>query len=87
MKLSNSDKEYLKEIGYSENDFSQIERASEKSDYMYKRKRIGQKKAIELLGRKEYLSGIARSAFHWTACRETPDGKPVYFNSFRFFKE
>lgn len=87
MKLTKSDKEYLKEIGYSENDFSQIERASGKSDYMYQRKRIGQKKAIELLGRKGYLSGIARSAFHWTACRETPDGNLVYFNSFRFFKE
>lgn len=33
MKLTKSDKDYLKEIGYSENDFSQIERASGKSDY------------------------------------------------------
>ena len=49
MKLTKSDKDYLKEIGYSENDFSQIERASGKSDYMYECKRIGQKKAIELL--------------------------------------
>ncbi len=87
MKLTNSDKEYLKEIGYSETDFAQIEKASEKSDYEYKCRRIGQKKAIDLLGRKEYLSGIARSAFHFTACRKTPGGKPVYFNSSRFFKE
>jgi len=87
MKLSKSDKEYLKEIGYSEKDFSQIERATGKTDYMYQRKRIGQQKAVELLGRKNYLSGIARSAFHFTACRETQDGKPVYFNSMRFFRD
>ena len=87
MKLTNADKEYLKEIGYSEKDYSQIEMASGKSDYQYQGKKIGQRKAMELLGRKTYLSGIARSAFHWTACRETADGKQVHFDSSRFFKE
>lgn len=87
MKLTKSDKEYLKEIGYLECDFSQIERASGKTDYMYQSKRIGQKKAIELLGRKKYLSGIARSAFHWSACGETADGSCIYFNSSHFFRE
>ena len=87
MKLTNSDKEYLKEIRHSEKDYNQIEKVSERTDYEYQDKKIGRKKAIELLGRKVYLCGIARSAFHWTACRETPDGKEVYFDSSRFFKE
>lgn len=87
MKLTKDDKEYLREIGHEECDFSQIERASGKTVYMYQSKRIGQKKAIEFLGRRKYLSGIARSAFHWSACRETADGNCVYFDSSRFFRE
>lgn len=87
MRLSVSDKNFLSEIGYSEFDCKQIERASGKTCYEYENKRIGQKRAIELLGRENYLSGLARSAFHWSATRETPEGNFVSFDSSRFFRE
>ena len=44
------------------------------------------KGAIELLGRKNFLSGIARSAFHWDAMRETEDGRKIFFDSSRLFR-
>ena len=87
MKLTNKDKDYLKSIGYEEKDFAQIQRAAGKTDYEYQMQKIGQKKAIELLGRKNYLSGLARSAFHWTCVRERFNGEIVYFDSARLFRE
>lgn len=87
MKFTESDKAFLKELGYSANDLWQIEKASKKTYYKHDGKRIGLNKVVELLGRKGFLSGLARSAFHWTACRETPDGRFVYFDSSLFFKQ
>lgn len=48
--------------------------------------RITREKVIELLGRRQYLSGIARSAFHSTAVRETENGEFVHFDSSKLFK-
>lgn len=99
MKLINEDKKQLKENGYTENDFSQIERAMQKSITTYravnlsngKSQTITRERAIEILGRNNWLSGIARSAFHFTAVREN---KPVhdihynvYFDSSKLFKQ
>lgn len=42
-----------------------------------KEKNISAEKAIEVLGRREFLSGIERSAFHYSASRP-----PVYFNTY-----
>lgn len=93
MKLLKQDKKYLESIGYSENDFAQIEKASSKTFCEYydssakKFVKIGAKKAIDLLGRDVYWSGMARSAFHQSACRETSDGTSILFDSSEFFKE
>lgn len=88
MKLTASDKEILKEFGYPAEDMGQIERATLKKYTTYK---IDDKKAtleeiLAILNREEYLSGIGRSAFHWSAVRETENGKLVYFDSSRLFK-
>ena len=82
MKLTNEDKKQLKENGYTENDFSQIERAMQKSKTKYsavniqtgKKENITREKAIEILGRDVWLSGISRSAFHWTTTRDNMRG-------------
>lgn len=37
-------------------------------------------------GTETYLSGIVRSAFHWSVVRETEDGRRVYFDSSNLFK-
>ena len=50
--------------------------------------RITQKKAIEILGRKTFLSGLSRCAFHWSAVRYSQDDKiAVLFDSYKFFEK
>ena len=85
MKLTNKDKELLTSWGHPESDFAQIEKAMSKTTYETNGKKISRDEALETLGRKEYLSGISRSAFHWSACRGE-EGNYVYFDSSKLFK-
>ena len=89
MKLTADDKKMLLEWGHPESDFQQIEKAFQKSKtkYMLGSMPISREEAISLLGQKQYLSGIARSAFHYTAVGETPDGQIVYFDSSNLFRD
>ena len=87
MKLTKEHKIILLDLGVQEEDFNQIEQATKVTTYKLKNKKIGIEKAIELLGIREYLSGISRSAFHFTACRYTKYGQCIYFDSSRLFKE
>lgn len=86
MKLTQDDKALLIKWGHTEHDFAQIEEATRRTTYSYCGERINREKAISLLGREQYLSGIARSAFHYTAMRETEDDQAVYFDSSSLFK-
>lgn len=88
VKLSREDQELLRSLDCEERDFPQIERALRKDMTTYKmdNKRISREQAIELLGKRNFLSGISRSAFHCTAVRETADGRFVLFNSYNLFK-
>lgn len=93
MKLTIEDKKYLIETGYEKQDFKQIELAGSKTTYKEicadgTSKRVSRARAIELLGKKRFLSGLSRSAFHWSAIRKTEDGKTsIGFDSSRLFKE
>jgi len=49
-------------------------------------KKISREDAIKILGMETYLSGIARSAFHWSACRENEKGDIVSFDSSKLFE-
>jgi len=86
MKLTSEDKKVLKENGFKDEDMNQIERATIKTVYEMNGEKISQKKALEILGRKEYLSGISRSAFHWSAGRDNEKGETVSFDSSKLFK-
>lgn len=86
MILTNEDKQYLIECGYEKEDFNQIARAISKTTYEYKGEKINAEKAVEIVGRDAFLSGIARSAFHMTSSREDKAGERVYFDSKRLFK-
>ena len=93
MKLTKADKEIIKEFGYEDKDFDQIERAIGKTKYSLSMvgngvEKISAKKAMEILGRRNFLSGICRSAFHWSSVR-TPDDYSckVFFDSSRLFRE
>lgn len=87
MKLSNEDKEILRKWGHSEDDLKQIEEATRKTVYeLNSKEKISCQDAIKLIGRKEFLSGISRSAFHWSALRYTEDGNNfVSFDSSKLF--
>ena len=94
MKLTNKDKKYLFSIGYTENDFEQIGNIAKYTKYeMFTKEDEGivttitQKKAIELLGRNIFLSGLGRTAFHCSAVRYNDEGTIyVVFDSSKFFK-
>lgn len=100
MKLTDTDKQYLLEKVYGgikqtfEEDLPQIKEAADVTTYtLYEGKldrgRITRNEAIGLVGREMWLSGIARSAFHWTACRQVlanPDHAYVMFDSRKLFR-
>jgi len=87
IKLTENDKTILLDFGYENKDFPQIELALRKTKYTTKGgNKISRKEVVEILGRKEFLSGIARSAFHWTATRISLSGQVVYFDSSRVFE-
>lgn len=87
MKLTKKDKEYLSTLGCLEKDFDQIEKACSKTVYTTSdNQRLSQKETINRLGRNVYLSGIARSAFHWDASRSDKDGNSISFDSSKLFK-
>lgn len=88
MKLTNDDKRQLVDWGYTEEDIDQIERASQRNKTVYEMggEPISREEAIMRLGRREYLSGLSRSAFHFTASRTTDNGKVILFDSSRLFK-
>lgn len=88
MKLSNNDVVYLRSLGYTDTrSLKQIRKAAGLTVYTMEERRISGKQAAEILERKAFLSGISRSAFHRSAVRKTEDGRMVFFDSSRLFKE
>ena len=81
--LSDEDKKILEDFGYHEEDWAQIERCANESVYLLNdEKSIPLSETVSLLGKEAFLSGIARSAFHFSAVRETLDGEhEIFFES------
>lgn len=79
MKLSESDKNYFKKCGYLDQDIPQIEKAIEVMQYE-------DENDLDNMDRETWLSGIGRAAFHWSATRETKDGKTIFFDARKLFK-
>ena len=73
-------------------DIGQIGQAAEVTEYtIYSgngddEKPITKLGVIRKIGREGWLSGLVRSAFHWTSTRETPDGRFIHFDSRKLFK-
>lgn len=104
LKLSESDIDYLKEIGYEDKDIPQIEEAlnvtiytvvdadkDENGSTIIPDKEddveITAEEARQILGDNTFLSGLSRSAFHWTSGRWNSDeSKYVSFNSSKLFE-
>ena len=94
MKLTQEHKKILRDMGVDESDFAQIQEATTKTTYtLYnqhdysKSIRIGIKEAKRLLGIETYLSGISRSAFHFTCSRQVKNTDLyVSFDSSKLFR-
>ena len=90
--LTEQDKGILLDQGFLKRDFSQIEKALKKTDFVLihaesgRNRRISASEASEILGREVFLSGIGRSAFHWSSIRELGTGEIIYFDSAKLFK-
>ena len=94
MKLDKVDKAYLEVCGFSESDFPQIEAAGRRTRYSlasaangWKYQKITAKEAEKALGRKDFVSGLSRSAFHWSAVRVNENGDKVFFDSSSMFRK
>lgn len=93
MKFTEFDRAYLREHHHEPDEaIRQIEAAVSKTVYSLEIKgkstKISREKAIEILGRERWLSGMDRSAFHRSSVCSTDDGdKTVYFDSRKFFTE
>lgn len=89
MKLTKEDRAFLLSLGHEEYDLPQIEAALHegRTTYTLGDKPITRAQAIQLLGRESYLSGISRSAFHYTAEQTTETGEAVGFDSYRLFQQ
>ena len=84
--LSKEDIKLVKSWGYLDEDLRQINEAIDATTYELDGKPISQLNAIKILGRERYLSGICRSAFHWSAARKDINEKNlVLFDSSRLF--
>lgn len=91
MKLSKQDIDKILRMGYREQDIAQICEAAKSKNTTYKimgekDKRITAVQAIEILGREVYLSGLCRSAFHFSSVRAGVNGTQVYFDSSNLFR-
>lgn len=75
-KLTTIDKDILIKWGYPEAELQQIEYAANEGEITVFNKRAGwwrpitPETAIRILGRREFLSGLSRAAFHRTAERQ-----------------
>jgi len=86
MFLTEQDKEILLNQGYLDKDMDQIDRAVALTDFEIEGEPIDLISLLKVMDRKEFISGMGRSAFHESAVRDTKDGRNVYFDSSKLFK-
>ena len=86
--LSDKDKKTLLKWGHPEKELKQIEDATNAGTFQTKKGAcIGWLTAKRLVGTENFLSGIARASFHWTATRDSAVCGFVYFNFSNYFKD
>ena len=101
--FSKKDIEILKEWEVPEEDISQMDDFYGKTYYHYiapvrsnigvikynddNKERISAKKAREILGDEDFLSGLNRSTFHWSSERINNNGEKISFDSSRYWEK
>lgn len=88
-KLNKREIDLLKKWGYPEEDIKQIEESVLAGEFFTnKGKKVDWLTAKRIVGSIEFLSGISRSAFHWT-CMRNNQKKPnrfIFFDFSKYFK-
>ncbi len=90
MRWRKEDLEKLKRDGFDEKDIKQIRysgkflKLTTKLDNG-KEVRLTQNKAIEILGKDTFISGMERSAFHFTSSRSN-NGVTIFFDCSNMFR-
>lgn len=86
MKLTEQDKQILRGIGHPESDMRQLCEAARRCKYENdKGEKLTAEKVIAFIGHRNWLYGISRAAFHWTAARKD-NGIYVSFDCSAMFK-
>ena len=93
IKMTEERKQMFRDMGHEEGDMRQLSEALRRTKYKVSNREddrttpISAVQALEILGEKKFLSGISRSAYHYTSARETEDGEfVVYFDSSMLFR-
>lgn len=86
--LKQSNIEQLKEWGYTLKDIEQIDKIMNHTVFKTSRgKQISMTTAKRMLGINDFLSGMCRAAFHWSAVRGCANGKgTVSFDCSKWYK-
>lgn len=80
MRLTSEEKEILRSMGYVDWDLQQIEEASKVTSYTLctpEERMISEMEALKFMGRKTFLSGLARSTFSGSAYRKCLERKGI----------
>ena len=87
-KLTEEDMEMLKKWGYRDDDIESIQQCFDDDGFDMRdrfNRKIDAETAINMLGQEEFLSGIGRSCFHWSAARGSGQ-KTVEFDTSEWHK-
>lgn len=88
MKLTEQEKQKMRDCRYDDNDIEQVQMAASRyCKYSDENgNRLTAKQVIEMLGRETWFSGIVRAAFHWTCGRGDEGKNYVSFDCSSLFK-
>ena len=86
MKLTKNERTILAKWGHDESEIERIQWAAEFTNYERNGVGISEENAKRLLGTEKWLSGLSRSAFHWTSYRLDRYGKGISFDSSMLFE-
>lgn len=86
-KLNDKQKKVLLDWGYREDEITQMEECVNCGTITNENTHrvLSWKTALKRLGEKDFLSGIGRASFHWTAMRGEGDVR-IYFDFSNYFK-
>jgi hypothetical protein len=90
--ITREDSKYLHHIGHNTSEVKQIDECIPYTKFVLteqgkKPRRITSSKAIEVLGRTEFLNGMSRCAFHVTTSRSSNDCRyRVEFDTAEYFE-